>query len=708
MSASLPAAESYIRFQLDQMSARNEHHKFEDIAVRIARRRISSNILVAIGPVSAGGDQKRDAESYYTRIPDELPHSTAVAAPPSTDPIVIACTTQKDDLKSKVLADLKGICSPDAARVEHVAFFSIHPIPVATVHDLQKTAREEHSVGLDVFSGDHIATLLAEPDLIWVAVHYLELPNHMVPQPEGEPSPEWYRELLDNLRATNGPEALTPGVQGEIIRGLRFATYDPTTNADLPEWLDFMGRFLGDTEDGNDTEIVFRTCYEMAVARLRGTGSIAGVEDLFRRALTYALSVNAHAVLDDAATLISYWGGSWRKGIAGAQATEIADIISRLREHTRESLDTTDPAIYPVRAASLTATMAFLYMMPDWAKVAEKHGPPEPVETDPAAGARYDMTAVDTSSLADREDFDLAQAMGYLRKLVGLLPRARAFPVETVTELFQFFAPAFLKYPDYTTVRDALDEATAAVHGESAKAKRSRDRAVGLIKAGQPLEALTELHDAKISWFHGETMHGAILIMRFIAQIYAELGLMYAAKLYSCTAASLAVVNSDTDIKSQTAKALLETMTHSQQAGCWMDAAAYGRIAVLARYSLLPDPFDYDHHPELGRAEMNATLELAAIRKYWPALEEPFIKTFDPSGSDKLISDGVDTVADAVKWSEAEFQELADDQVAGPVFGDLGPMRLIDFRALGVRWMLTFNNDRTTVLSAESFCAACR
>jgi hypothetical protein len=687
------------------MSARNEHHRFEEIAVRIARRRIGSNILLATGPVSAGGDQKRDAESYYTRIPAELPHATVMAAPASMEPIVIACTTQDRGLTAKVLADVKGICSANAAPVKRVAFFSVHTIPVATVHDLQKIAREEYSVDLDVFSGDQIATLLAEPDLIWLAVHYLELPSHMVPDPEGESAPEWYRDLLARLRTSRGPEAITPGIQGEVTRGLRFATWDPATNADLPEWLDFMAEFLGDGGDGSDTEVSFRACYEMAVARLRGTGSIAGVEDLFRRALAYAYSVDAPAVLDDASALVSYWGASWASGLATAEVSEISAVASRLRKHTLQALASTDPVSYPVRAASLTATMAFLYMVPDWAQIAEKYGAPEPIEIDPAAGVRHDMNAIDTSPLADREDVDLAQAMNYLRKLVDLLPKARAFPIETIAELFQFFTPAVLKHPDYKAVRDGLDSAVVDVQGESARAERSRDRAVALIKASQPLEALAELHEAKLAWFRGDTMYGAILVMRFIAQTYAELGLMYAAKLYSCTAASLAFTNSDADIKMQSAKALLETMQHSQHAGCWMDAAALGHVAVFARHALLPAPFDYDD-PEFARTEFNAAMELTAIRKYWPPLEGTFNAALGTSGWDDLIRADADEIADSVTWSEVEFQHLASEQFAGPIFGDLGSARLIDFYALGVRWVLTFSNDRTTVLAAEAFCAA--
>jgi len=38
----IPEAETFIRFRLGEMAERNEHHKFEEIATRIARKRISS------------------------------------------------------------------------------------------------------------------------------------------------------------------------------------------------------------------------------------------------------------------------------------------------------------------------------------------------------------------------------------------------------------------------------------------------------------------------------------------------------------------------------------------------------------------------------------------------------------------------------------------------------------------------------------------
>lgn len=51
----IPEVEAFIDYKLTEMASRNEPHEFEEIATRIARKRISSNILVANGPVSAVG-----------------------------------------------------------------------------------------------------------------------------------------------------------------------------------------------------------------------------------------------------------------------------------------------------------------------------------------------------------------------------------------------------------------------------------------------------------------------------------------------------------------------------------------------------------------------------------------------------------------------------------------------------------------------------
>jgi hypothetical protein len=243
-------AEGYIRFQLEQLSTRNEHHTFEEISFRIAERRLSSNTLPATGPVSAGGDQGRDAESYYTNLPEEIPGAGGFIGRTTTEPLVVACTVQRERLDGKVREDLQSICG-QGERVARVAFFSVHEIPVAMRHRLQSHAREAYGVGLEIFDGRAVAHMLAEGDLVWVAQRYLDLPSNMVPDTPEEPQPEWYQQTITALRDTE-TRRLTPGALSEVRDGLRHATFDEDARVDLPEWLRYMREFI---DNGHDVDL---------------------------------------------------------------------------------------------------------------------------------------------------------------------------------------------------------------------------------------------------------------------------------------------------------------------------------------------------------------------------------------------------------------------------------------------------------------------
>lgn len=696
-----PELEAYIAFRLNQMSERNEHHRFEEIATRIARKRISANILVANGPVSAGGDQQRDAESYTTRIPDELPHSAGFSASASTSPVVLACTVQRGGLKAKVLADLEGVCASNAAPVGLVTFFSVHSIPEAASHELQQVARERFGVTLNVLSGMKIATMLAEPDLVWVAQHYLEVPASMIPDPVGETIPEWYAALRDALRSSGGPDALTPAAQGEIAEGLRFAIWDDEANADLPEWLDFMGAFL--QMDASE-EMRFRASYEIAVARFRGMGIAGGSEDLIRDALAIAGASSHPHILDDAVTLATYWGNMWISGVGTATANEIAEARTTLLEHASAELLATDAAAYPVRTASLIGTLVMIHLQPQW-DVAERNGlVPKRAEVAAHVGRKLDPAVIDPDFADEAGLFDLGGAMRYLSQLVDLLPRARAYSVSGIAEMFTMFAPALSSHPDYVRVRDALDYAVAAVHGDAAIAERSRDRGVAFLKAERPLDALLEFHEAKVRWFHGDLLFGAVLAIRFIGKIYRDLGLVLAAKMYASAAAALANQSPADDVKKHVPRALLEVARSAQVAGCWVDAAAFTEVAILAHTVFEADALNLEKHPELDDHAANEALEYAGVRAHWPNLAS----LIETAHADSTWFAHVVELADSGEYpiDEVEFQRRAREQLSGPVLSDIGRRRIVDFRALGVRWTFDYPNDRESVLAAEGIIAA--
>ncbi|HVB46530.1 MAG TPA: hypothetical protein VNF47_27995 [Streptosporangiaceae bacterium] len=79
----------------------------------------------------------------------------------------------------------------------------------------------------------------------------------------------------------------------------------------------------------------------------------------------------------------------------------------------------------------------------------------------------------------------------------------------------------------------------------TAAGDRCRQRTEALQKAGRLLDALREFHQAKINWFHGDTLYGTQRAMANIVDIHAELGMYLAAKKYALAVAALACGSAD-------------------------------------------------------------------------------------------------------------------------------------------------------------------
>lgn len=158
-----------IRYALSRLPSRNGHHEFEHLCRELARLRITPNILPATGPVSAGGDQGRDFETFRTCIQERLP-GTFLAAERDIR-IVFACTLQRENLATKIKNDLRAIT--DSGQADRVYFFCEQDIPVAARHELCKRAHENYGVDLEIIDGQALSELLAAEDCMWIAERYL-------------------------------------------------------------------------------------------------------------------------------------------------------------------------------------------------------------------------------------------------------------------------------------------------------------------------------------------------------------------------------------------------------------------------------------------------------------------------------------------------------------------------------------------------------
>lgn len=100
-----------VRFALSHLPARNAHHEFEQMCRHLTKRFICSNVLPATGPVSAGGDQGRDFETFRTYLREELGPHGAFLGLVREGPIAFICTLQADDVPTKISSDVATVCA---------------------------------------------------------------------------------------------------------------------------------------------------------------------------------------------------------------------------------------------------------------------------------------------------------------------------------------------------------------------------------------------------------------------------------------------------------------------------------------------------------------------------------------------------------------------------------------------------------------------
>jgi hypothetical protein len=294
-----------IRLALGSVAADNEHHSFEHLCRQVAKRRIASNVVPATGPVSAGGDQGRDFETFRTYLADELPFAIGFLALASSDSVVFACTIQRDKLRSKFEGDIRPICT-QGTHVDRIFIFATENVPSRLRHDLQEWAAQQYKVALEIIGGSALVEWLAEPELYWIAQEYLHLPAELAPQ-AGQPGhdallPPWYIELRGYWQEP-GRQPVNLGDLFDLRHGLRQAIPPGPARADLPGWLSLMTRLA---EQSPDPEVRLRAVYEIVAARIRGTADLHPAEPLIRQFISEVRQSDDPGLLFDAGVLIQF------------------------------------------------------------------------------------------------------------------------------------------------------------------------------------------------------------------------------------------------------------------------------------------------------------------------------------------------------------------------------------------------------------------
>jgi len=664
---------SQIRFGLGQLSAHNEQHDFEHLCRRLTRSRICSNILPATGPVSAGGDQGCDFETFRTYLNSSSISASSFIGLVSSERIAFACTTTAvdkglDNLLQKIKSDVATIMN-SGEPVAAIHYFCTADLPVGRRHELQQWATEKHNIHLEIYDGQAISELLSDSDTFWIAENYLHIPAELYP-PDPTDDAGWYRESLELWKnPDHAPDNYADFIQ--IKSALRHSTVTDSARVDLPFWIRLM------ISIGSNTPLPSlkrKAIYETIVASLRGYGSLLGHEREIRMYFSDIPSLSELSEIEDASVLITFCIGADRQNAVQLEEGELSSWVKQVVDKIESGLEVIKN---PDQRCALLRLRADRYLVP---------GP------------------------RDENVPDISKAMDCWLELASIVEKTHLFPLDNFSdELTQLTSlPLDIhKHKDYRRLTQQVDEALEKRFGAFTAADKCRDRAITLFEKGQFLDALNEIHEAKIKWFASETLEGSVLATRLAAHCYQELGLAFAAKYYSLIGAFVSVNRPGEPVSRHASAALVDAAFSDYIQGAFCGFFEFSDSALAVYRALSAEQLPKDVIAEIERTVYHATIiKVIASRlapellsfvderiSRWQGLEDLF-STIVPLAENKWDSNHVPDL-----WHKLE-ENLLDHP-----FSDIGENRIVRFRALGITWEFSWHNDYELTASSEEFIA---
>jgi hypothetical protein len=691
--------EQQIRFSLSELGAHNGHHTFETVCRHFAQQRIASNILPATGPVSAGGDQGRDVETFHSVLREELgPHGQFLALV-SDGLYVFTCTIQQEDVDKKILADVKTILG-DGRRPAAIYAFCTGNLPVAKRHKLEKYIAKQFEGRFEIVDREALAAQIAQPDLYWIGEQYLELPAGLAPPPADpdQPLPEWYVADRDRWRLRGDPQGTLADIL-DLKDGLRHATRWADARPDLPFWLALARRLAADDVA---LEVRQRARYEIAYAAAQALADLRPVDDLIRGFYTDLLAAEAidTSRVDDASTMLLFVTTSLYGRQTEITPEELRQWNDELRRRLRDALEAEDR---PTRRALLLELLGHLALQRDPLKLPVSSEPLPHVDVLEILEPDGTMPKVVVDPRAWPAMVDIDETMQAWGELAVALESTPLFPVERFATRVSVTTSLLIDQPGYRDFIDAVDRAVGRSSGAAAVAAAARDRGLALRKAGRVRDALHELHTAKVEWWKGDTLRGSLLSMLLIAACYRELLLPQAAQHHALAVAYAALGSRDDSVLDLVPAGYLMASEYDYLAGAWCSAMELVDLGLVSQRMLV----DLDVDEAAAHQESRAIATIGFTLRLARQLAPKFVPFVEQIAKKHGVYDGIDQIDKSIPYGDREvLLARIDEQLLGRPLNDAGPTRVIRFSALGTEWTITSSNRLVEARAAERLAAA--
>jgi hypothetical protein len=623
-------------------------------------------VLPATGPVSSGGDQGRDFETFRTYLSASPIAETTFVGLISDKTLAFPCTLQKkEQIERKIQSDLDTIMS-SGTTVEGVHYFCSADVSVGARHKLQKWAKETHSVELEIHDGQSISELLSGRDVFWIAERYLSVPSEIYPRSPIDDGGEWYRIQLEEWKERTLPPTNHADFSAIKAAG-RHAFSSKELRQDIPFWLHLMETFLG--PEINES-LRRRAIYEVAWLSLKSMKTLSGQEERLREYFAVIPQLDDPADLEDASAMLNYCVVVGHQGSCGLTADEVNNwriaLIDRVEEKLRGENTTNNYCLLLDVRGYLSLSM-------------DARRPVRP---------------------------KLEDAFEWWTKLLDKVQAAPLFPLERFVDRLTDFTQFYDEPPGYIEFTQQIDILLSERSGAFVAAEKCLARAHAFYKKNKLLSAINQLHQSKVKWFAAETLHSSLMSMLFISHCYSKLKLQFAAKYYALAAAYMTLRAQDSNLRQLTARALYEAADCDYQQGAWCSFMELVDTYLRVQSAFRSDPGNLEKHQDLQRAVLHIVIAKVITQRVAPELSIYIDEKIKNWGIEGWVEDTLPTIqTDFDSRSDSENWKIIGKQLGGVPFSDVGPLREVSWSELGVKWTVVWENNYPTTVAAEQFIA---
>ena len=218
-----------LEFQLETMTSRNEHQRFEIFCRKLCQRVICPNIRPQSGP-EGGGDGKTDADTFP--VAEAIADLTYVGSPgPGRDDWGFAFSAMKD-WKRKVAKDVEGIAAT-GRKLERIYFVTSQPARAADRARIEAELEQAHGIPVKILDRAWIVEEVIDHERKDIAHDYLGV-GQMVSDPM-RMGPEDYsrRRRLDEIERGLADPSTFAGMERQLVTEAMVAA-QLSRNLELP------------------------------------------------------------------------------------------------------------------------------------------------------------------------------------------------------------------------------------------------------------------------------------------------------------------------------------------------------------------------------------------------------------------------------------------------------------------------------------------